>query len=181
MENIFKLVGGYKTIIKHGHPNATTRGRILEHRWVMSEFLGRPLLKYEDVHHINGNKKDNRIENLQLITHSEHQSHHNPKKYRTNAFCNICKSKTTRKILKKGQCYDLWYNDIDGSICENCNRMIKYYKNILFKYKSYQICNLCNTNKTAQWHNDIDGFLCYYCYRMIRRVRKKLGLSTKGY
>lgn len=49
-----------------GHPNATSDGKILEHRLVMSEHLGRPLEKGENVHHINGNRHDNRLENLEL-------------------------------------------------------------------------------------------------------------------
>lgn len=63
---------GYKNITKRGHPNQMDKnGRIREHIYVMTQHLGRPLFKGETVHHLNGIRNDNRIENLELWSKSQ--------------------------------------------------------------------------------------------------------------
>lgn len=60
------LPNGYVRCSSPGHPNAQPSGQIMEHRLVMSQTLGRALLPGETVHHRNGDRQDNRPENLEL-------------------------------------------------------------------------------------------------------------------
>ena len=67
---------GYILVWSPNHPFKGAKGYILEHRLVMEKHLGRYLKKGEQVHHINGIKDDNRIENLKLVTAKEHHEIH---------------------------------------------------------------------------------------------------------
>lgn len=69
-----KNAAGYVLVfVGRGEPGASKSGHILEHRKVMQELLGRPLLPVENVHHKNGVRDDNRPENLELWTRSQPQ------------------------------------------------------------------------------------------------------------
>lgn len=69
-EKWFKNPKGY--IVSNKRLPDGARCTIMQHRLVMEEALGRPLHTWEDVHHKNGIKHDNRPENLEVISHGEH-------------------------------------------------------------------------------------------------------------
>lgn len=62
-------VSGYKAVSKYNE-----RKRI--HRLIMEEYLGRKLEPSELVHHKNGDKHDNSLDNLEVVTRSEHMRKH---------------------------------------------------------------------------------------------------------
>jgi len=59
-----KAPGGYMYAIVDGK-------KVMEHRHIMAQRLGRPLFDHETVHHLNGQRADNRDENLELWSHSQ--------------------------------------------------------------------------------------------------------------
>jgi hypothetical protein len=72
-----KSSAGYVSVMVPEHPAANRDGYVLEHRYVMEQHIGRTLERHESVHHINGIRDDNRIENLVVCqSHAEHMRQH---------------------------------------------------------------------------------------------------------
>lgn len=79
------------------HPKANSKGLYPLHRVLMENTVGRILESNEVVHHINEDKSDNRIENLQLITRSHHTVLHMKKDSVITARCPVCSAEFSRK------------------------------------------------------------------------------------
>lgn len=89
--------------------------QVEEHRLVMMRELGRELRTDEQVHHLNGNKLDNRPENLVVLTNSEHQKKHARKK--TIASCKLCGR--VRTIYSRGLCNSCYHRALaKGELCK---------------------------------------------------------------
>lgn len=67
---------GYRALYYPDYPRSNKEGYVMEHIYIMEQHIGRPLKENECVHHINFIRDDNRIENLKLMTKSEHMSYH---------------------------------------------------------------------------------------------------------
>lgn len=67
---------GYVMLLRPQHPRADGKGYIPEHQIVWEETHGVPLEPGQVVHHINGERADNRPENLVMLTHRQHGKRH---------------------------------------------------------------------------------------------------------
>jgi len=107
---------GYVLIMNPRHPFATRDGYVRLHRFVWETHNKACLLPCGAVHHINGIKKDNRIENLQAMMKYQHDSLES-KIDMSNRKCFICNSNKTQMIKGK---YPKWYNYKGGFLCHRC-------------------------------------------------------------
>lgn len=122
---------GYIVIYKQDHPLANNTGYVLEHRWIVEQNIGRYLEPWEDVHHKNGNKLDNRLENLQLMTHGEHMRLEMTVDM-SNRKCSLCNSRETYINTLTNR--PVWYRHRDLIVCGKCYRK-DYHKRIKLNKK----------------------------------------------
>lgn len=92
---------GYIMVRSPDHPLADSTGYVLEHRIVMEAHLGRGLGQDEVIHHINGVRDDNRIENLQITNQSDHCRHHQKGRKHTQIHIERFKQSFRKTIMEK--------------------------------------------------------------------------------
>lgn len=76
--------GGYWLVYRPDHHLANISGYVLEHRFIWEEANGRELQSGDVVHHINGDRGDNRPENLVAMTRTEHADEHRDNPFTTD-------------------------------------------------------------------------------------------------
>lgn len=81
--------------------NDGTQIIVKQHRWIVSGLIGRPLESWEDVHHINGIRDDNRPENLEIVAHGEHSKIHNlQREYKKGYKLNLSQQEREARSLR---------------------------------------------------------------------------------
>ena len=112
-------LSGYKVVYRN-------KMRIFEHRAIMESHLGRFLRKEEIIHHINHNKLDNRIENLQITSKQEHTKIHAIGRWSLKyKFCVYC--------TEKSRCHEA------HGLCMRCYQRVRKKTAINLRYYS----NIC--------------------------------------
>jgi hypothetical protein len=157
------------------HPNYSTGG-LLEHVYVMSQHIGRGLKPDEVVHHIDGNKQHNDIENLRLMSASEHAKLHSAEKQkhlwkdyvsRGKLIIVTPKQSKVQSIEYVGEepTYDIIMADpyrnfiANGIVVHNCGKTIEVINYALYQRKryGYKHCLVITCVNVAKysWQDDI--------------------------
>lgn len=72
---------GYVSVYVPDHPNANKDGYVMKHHLVMEQYIGGYIPEGYVVHHKNGKRNDNDIENLELMKFNEHARYHMKKRH----------------------------------------------------------------------------------------------------
>ena len=114
---------GTKTTYKMTYKNGAN---IREHRAVMEKHIGRSLRTDEIIHHKDGNKRNNAVSNLEIVTRSNHARLHSDRLLkRKRPITQKDKDGTIIKIWESGLSIKRELGYENSNICKCCNKIIK--------------------------------------------------------
>ena len=161
MWNIEKTVnkGDYLYAVVKGHPGASKYGYILYHRVVMQNHLGRLLMANEVVHHIDGNKFNNDISNLELMDSKRHAKLHKLKHGRKYV---LLKCPECGKLFEIAHNLSFLSKGMSASFCSrHCNGVFSRKKQLRGLTKDMQLAIADNLVKIfIKYTNDNSDSKC---------------------
>ena len=140
---------GYMYSYSPNHPCANKAGKVMEHVYVIFNKIGRVLDSNECVHHIDRNKTNNSLDNLMLMTISEHARLHYIEDQNVEYINNNCPNcnkdiKTTVRANKKYCSYDCATN---GSRLFNVTKENLHY--LVWNHSTVKVSKMFNVSDVA--------------------------------
>jgi endonuclease len=142
---------GYMYCYNPTHPLANKSGKVYEHRYVMSNYLGRWLTTDEVVHHKDGDRTNNQIENLELTNNRDHAILH---------------------AIENGCIYAT-------KVCKYCNKEFKVVGSKEFNSRKFcsVLCDKLSRRKFEVQQDILEDLLWKY---PITHIAKSFGVSDKA-
>lgn len=143
-KEIIKHSCGYLLLYRPDHKFCNNQGRVPEHRIIMEEKIGRIIdPRLEDVHHIDRNVENNKIDNLMLVTPFEHSRIHHGWKFIKGVWfkkCSCCKEcieANENNFLKRG----------NGTLISYCKKCVVRTRKLHPAIKDQvNYCKVCGKN-----------------------------------
>lgn len=187
---------GYILIYMPDHPFSNNSGRIREHRYIAEKYLAKEehLILFNgiyvlnpnlDVHHKDGDKTNNNIDNLEILTRNEHAKIHQGYKHREFTVVKTCKNCGNDYVVIKSrddssyfcsqECVDIYRKkDMIITICPVCGKEISHSKSQTRICCSVECSNIYNNRGTI-------NFLCDYCGKESKMKKSRFEKSRKHY
>ena len=187
---------GYIFIYMPNHPLANADGRIREHRYLAEKYLAKEehLVLFNgvyvlnpnlDVHHKDMNKENNNIDNLEILTRSEHALFHQDYKHREHSVIKTCKNCEKNYIVIKSrehsscfccqECTDIYRKkNMVTTICPICKKKIIHSKN------QDRICCSVKCSNIYNNRGQVD-FICDFCGHKSKMKKSRFEKSEKHY